>query len=393
MKSTRRMAFGNAWRWLVPLALAAALPAGLVGCGDGDDDGGTGGLTPRALTAGSILSGEQEVPPVITGAVGSGSLTLQANNVVGGSITLDGMTATAAHIHEGAVGVDGPVIVPLVQTAPGVWSVPPGTVLTEQQRTALLDGRLYFNAHNAANPDGEIRGQIGREVYDVRLSPAQEVPPRASSASGTGRLVLDPVSRRFSASVVVTGMAATAAHIHPGAAGTNGPVLFPLTQTAPGSGTFVSAADATMTEEQVAQLRSGGLYFNAHSAALPDGEIRGQIARHVGLAFMTGAQEVPPTPSTATGTGTLVIDPATRAASGSIRVSGMTVSDAHIHIAAAGVAGPIIVPLANAGGGVWNVPAGTRLSAEHYAAFQRGDLYFNAHSTQFPTGEIRGQIR
>ena len=71
----------------------------------------------------------------------------------------------------------------------------------------------------------------------------------------------------------------------------------------------------------------------------------------------------------------------------------MTTVAAHIHIGAAGVNGPIIVPLANTAVDVWSVPANTRLSADHYAAFKRGELYVNAHSAQFPGGEIRAQLR
>jgi len=74
-------------------------------------------------------------------------------------------------------------------------------------------------------------------------------------------------------------------------------------------------------------------------------------------------------------------------------VSGMATTAAHVHQAAPGVNGPIIVPLTDAGGNVWNVPANARLSAEQLTAFKQGNLYYNAHSAQFPNGEIRGQIR
>jgi hypothetical protein len=42
---------------------------------------------------------------------------------------------------------------------------------------------------------------------------------------------------------------------------------------------------------------------------------------------------------------------------------------------------------------VWNVPANATLTADQFKAFKQGNLYFNAHSTAFPGGEIRGQIR
>lgn len=382
MKLTRFMPAFDALKWL----LAGALALGLAACG--------GNGHQETIESKASLVGEQEVPPVMTGATGTGTLALDLpSRNIRGSIVLDGMTATAAHIHIGEVGVNGPIIVPLAETSPGTWSVPAGTMLTESQAAAFTLGGLYFNAHSTAYPGGEIRGQIGREVLTAQLSPAQEVPPAPSSASGSGVLSLDPHTRRFMARITVSGMAATAAHIHEGAPGVNGPIIFHLAETPPGSGLWVSAADATLSDAQLATLRAGGLYFNAHSTAFPGGEIRGQIGRHVAFARLTGAEEAPPTGSAATGSGILVIEPGTRAAAGSITLSGMTASAAHIHLGAPGINGPIIVPLTNAGGDVWSVPANTRLTAEQLLAFKQGNLYYNAHSTAFPGGEVRGQIR
>ena len=384
------------FRWLPAFALGFVL----AGCGgDGDDTvaaaGGdaSGSGSPRGTTLSATLTGDQENPPVVTGGVGTGTLTLDPDTLgVTGSVNLSGVSATVAHIHTGEVGVNGPIIVNLEQTSPGTWTVPAGTTLTAEQVNALNAGGLYFNAHTPANPGGEVRGQIGREVFNVQLTPAQEVPPTPSSASGAGRLVLNPATRAFTASFTVTGMATTAAHIHPAPVGVNGPVLFPLTESPPGSNVWVSAPGATMDESQVAQLRAGGMYVNAHSAAFPGGEIRAQLGRRVGFSQLTQAEEVPPTGSAATGTGTLVIDPSTRNASGGITVAGMAATAAHVHQAAPGVNGPIIVPLDNTGADAFSVPANTTLTAEQWLAFQQGNLYYNAHSAQFPNGEIRGQI-
>jgi len=381
MKATRFMNLN----WLLAGALAIALA--LAGCGGGND-------AQVATELRATMTGEQENPPAITGAVGTGALALDgASRDIRGNITLDGMTATAAHIHTGDVGVNGPIIVGLVETAPGTWSVPPGTQLTEAQAAAFNAGGLYFNAHTAANPGGEIRGQIGRDVFAASMSPAQEVPPPASTATGTGWLSLDPMTRKFTARITVSGMAATAAHIHEAAPGVSGPIVFPLSETAAGSGVWVSAPDATLSVAQLATLAAGGLYFNAHSAAYPGGEIRGQIGRSVAFARLSGAEEVPPTSSLATGTGILVVEPVTRAASGSITLTGLAATAAHIHIGAAGTNGPVIVPLTNTVGNVWAVPPNTRLTADQLKAFKQGNLYYNAHSTLFPGGEIRGQIR
>ena len=386
MKYLQKIHITRPLKWSVVGALALAL----VACGSSNDS-----PAPDTTTALTVsLSGDQELPPTITGALGTGTLSLGSpSRSISGSITLDGLTATAAHIHEGNMGSNGPVIVPLTQTTPGTWSVPAGTTLTEAQASAFAAGGLYYNAHSAANPGGEVRGQIGREVFAGQLSSGQEVPSNASSATGNGLLNFDPVTKKFSARITVTGMASTAAHIHAGTIGNNGAVLFGLTQTAPGSGVWESAADVVLTDSQLATLKTGGLYFNVHSAAFPGGEIRGQIARNVRFASLNAASEVPTNPSAATGTGTLVVDPTTRATSGSITLAGITASAAHIHIGATGANGPVIVPLTDAGGNVWAVPASTVFTADQFKAYKQGDLYFNAHSAAYPGGEIRGQIR
>jgi hypothetical protein len=380
------------WRW----ALTGTLALGLAACGGGDDDEGSKAPSGTSSILSATLSGDQEPTPTVTGALGSGTLTLELpSRALTGGIIINGMTATMAHVHLGEVGVNGGVIVNLSEISPGSgsWAVPANTVLTEAQATAFSAGGLYFNAHTPENPGGEIRGQIGREVYAAQLTASQEVPTNSSSATGVGLISLDPVSKKFTARMTLTGISATVAHIHTGNLGANGGVIFPLTQTAAGSNIWVAAADATMTDAQIATMKAGGLYFNAHSAAFPGGEIRGQIARNVRYASLNAAQEVPSNASTATGVGNLVIDPITRAASGGITLTGMTATMAHIHLGAPGANGGVIIGLTNAGGGVWSVPANASLTADQFKAFKQGNLYFNAHSAAFPGGEIRGQIR
>ena len=387
------------WRWA--LAGASAMALGLVACGGGSDDDTYVAPVPTfpattSSTLSAALSGDQETTPTVTGALGTGTLTLvMPSRELSGSVTVSGLTATMAHVHQGEVGANGGVIVGLTEATPGsgTWTVPNGTVLTETQATAFSSGGLYFNAHSTENMGGEIRGQIGREVYAAQLSAAQEVPTNGSTATGVGLVSLDPVTKRVSARLTLTGIAATMAHIHTGALGANGGVIFPLSETAAGSGIWVSAADAAMTDTQIAALKAGGLYFNAHSTTYAGGEIRGQIARNVRFASMNATQEVPSNASTATGVGTLVIDPATRAASGGITLTGMTAVMAHIHLGAPGANGSVIIELTSAGGGMWNVPANATLTAAQLKAFKQGNLYFNAHSAVFPGGEIRGQIR
>jgi hypothetical protein len=69
--------------------------------------------------------------------------------------------ATAAHIHLGAKGKAGNVLVPLCGAAPACKSGLSGSVkLTAAMKSAFSKHLLYVNVHTAKNPNGEIRGQL-----------------------------------------------------------------------------------------------------------------------------------------------------------------------------------------------------------------------------------------
>jgi len=106
------------------------------------------------------LSGEQEVPAVTTQASGSGTIVIGADKSVSGGVTTTGIQGTAAHIHVGKPGANGPVAVPLVKRGDNGWSVGPGAKLSDAQYQSYKAGDLYVNVHSTAHPDGEIRGQL-----------------------------------------------------------------------------------------------------------------------------------------------------------------------------------------------------------------------------------------
>ena len=78
--------------------------------------------------------------------------------------------------------------------------------------------------------------------------------------------------------------------------------------------------------------------------------------------------------------------------SGSVTTTGMTGIMAHIHVAAPGVNGPVIIPLAKTADNVWSVPPGAKLTPEQMAAYQAGNLYVNVHTEAHKGGEIRAQL-
>jgi len=115
---------------------------------------------PPNATATLTLTGAEEVPPVTTSALATGAFEVRPDGSMSGSIATTGIIATAAHIHDGANGTNGPVVMPLTSTADNVWSLPPNAMLTSAQYESYRAGNLYVNVHSSAHPDGEIRSQL-----------------------------------------------------------------------------------------------------------------------------------------------------------------------------------------------------------------------------------------
>jgi hypothetical protein len=156
----RRLFFSLALAALAALALAGAASAARL---DGADHGG------RPLS--TVLTGEQEVDPV-TGVVGvgdpdgSGTATITINpgqeevcwEIRAKDITLP---AAAAHIHEGAAGIAGPVVVGLTPPDASGFSSGCATLEREEALEILKNPEDYYvNVHTSDFPNGAIRGQL-----------------------------------------------------------------------------------------------------------------------------------------------------------------------------------------------------------------------------------------
>ncbi len=111
----------------------------------------------------SALSGAQEVPATASRGTGTMTATLYPDTrALNYTVEYAGLSgpATAAHIHgPAAMGANGPVAVPFATAATPIKG---SATLTPAQEDALIAGQTYVNVHTAANPGGEIRGQIAR---------------------------------------------------------------------------------------------------------------------------------------------------------------------------------------------------------------------------------------
>src|SRR5436190_12729064 len=105
------------------------------------------------------LTGAEEVPAASTQAKGSGSFRVAEDGTVSGSVTTEGVQGTMAHIHQGAKGQNGPVIIPLTKSG-DTYTVPEGRKLTSARMDALKAGNLYVNVHSDKYKGGERRAQL-----------------------------------------------------------------------------------------------------------------------------------------------------------------------------------------------------------------------------------------
>ncbi|HRP62169.1 MAG TPA: CHRD domain-containing protein [Phycisphaerales bacterium] len=330
------------------------------------------------------LRGGQEVPPVSTTARGSGRFIVDTDaKTVTYYINFRGLssTETAAHIHGVAdPGVNAGIKHNLGTGNPkaGVWNYNPA------DEADILAGRMYVNVHTTNFPGGEIRGQISH--FAMAMDGGQENPAVATSGSGWGTFRIDTCAKQLHYYIVVESLSAneTAAHIHglalPGA---NAGILHDL-----GTGNL-KVGTWNYPPEMEQAILNGQTYVNVHTTAFPGGEIRGQVIRTI--VPIDGAQEVPPVPSAGGGTGFIAFNPATNQLGYYIFFSNLTSGEtaAHIHGYSAPGANSGIVHNLGVGSpkkGSWTYGVANATNV------MNGLTYINVHTTNFPGGEIRGQI-
>ena len=120
----------------------------------------------------------------------------------------------------------------------------------------------------------------------ARLSGSNEVPAVMTDAQGVGIFTLDSRKNTLSIDVSVAGLSGdiTGIHVHEGAVGNNGGVVYNLTNSV--SGNRVRAVLRGLTSDEVSKFLSGAFYLNVHTAANPGGEIRGQILLETDFRYM-----------------------------------------------------------------------------------------------------------
>ncbi|NIR95693.1 MAG: CHRD domain-containing protein, partial [Gammaproteobacteria bacterium] len=270
----------------------------------------------------------------------------------------------------------------------------------------LLTGNLYLNVHTAANPAGEIRGQVllseGTSL-STGLTDEQEVHTVDTSATGTANFTLTDAGLAFNVTVEGLSGPIQAAHFHNAAAGVDGGVVRTITNDFDGntaSGLWTPMDTEPLTDQLIDELLRGNLYLNIHTTNNPAGEVRGQIYGSGGTdltASLTPEQEVHNVTSSASGSAAFTLTDAGLAFKLTVNDLSGPIQAAHFHHASAGVDGGVVRTISgdfdgNTASGLWTADDSEPLTDSLRNALLAGDIYLNVHTANNPPGEIRGQV-
>lgn len=387
-------------------------------------------LPENQFTFNALLSGTQEVPSVLTNALGGAKA-----EIIGNTLTVTGSfnglgskfnpsVAGGAHIHAQYAGSNGPIIIrlaanPSTDSLSGTFeAVKNKFTLREGLKDSLISRRLYVNIHTRNFRGGEVRGQLLQDAnlyLFAPLSGTSETVPVNSEGSGMAIIEVQgnkalvsgsfgKLKSKFNARI------GGGAHIHFGLAGTNGGIVKPLKATVPAdslSGVFqVSENTISWSSGKSDTLKSRAYYVNVHTTETPSGEIRGNFLAPATAYFtstLLGFNEIPAVSTTASGGLKFELTANNLIMTGSFnglqgQFDSTVAGGSHIHLGSAGQNGPIAfatkpVLSANKQAGIFSVANNTfTLSDDQKASLLQGALYHNIHTSVFKSGEIRGQV-
>ncbi|MCX6350855.1 MAG: CHRD domain-containing protein, partial [Bacteroidetes bacterium] len=248
----------------------------------------------RGLDLSSHLTASQQTEAVFLNSEGLATFNLSPKmDTLSFSVTASSISDTIreGHIHLGMPANSGKVIVDIKQStsskSPYRWvGKVSGKNLDSLKKYGLLAGQLYINLHTTGYPNGEIRGQVYPQFYDgymFDLCASQQTTSNTSKASGLGVITLNRNRNVAMYKTLGTNLtsATSSAHIHNGALGKSGGVVFDFGASRNGNyaeGIWsdkdtISPFDTAM----YSAMMHGMLYVNYHTSTNASGEVRGQI--------------------------------------------------------------------------------------------------------------------
>ncbi|MGE5352419.1 MAG: CHRD domain-containing protein [Acidobacteriota bacterium] len=366
-------------------------------------------LTTSGTSLSTTLSGDQEVPAVVSVGSGTGTFLLTDAGLVY-SITVNGLSdPTEAHFHLGALGVSGEVVKPLSISSNrivGIWSkTDPAAPLTDRWITALLTDSLYVNVHTKAHTEGEIRGQIHLEGgigFYANMTGAQEVPPVNSTAKATGYFVLTHKGLVFNITVSSKD-SIIAAQFYKAPAGMIGGVVRTLNELKGNQAVGIWKFDDAepLSNDILSELMRGNIYLNFMTDKNRTGEIRGQLTMINGTLFtanLSSSQVHTTAPQNPNGIGTASFYFTDEGLAFNITLANSdTLKSAHIYTGKIGKNGDIVKSIKEfvryTANGVWKYTDTLQaLTPDLITRLFKGEVYLNVRTKVDTLGGLRGQI-
>jgi hypothetical protein len=353
----------------------------------GDDATGDDGATPGTEYDAALSNAQVVGAAVQSSATGTGKFILAADGItLAYTITQNVSNAQAVNLHIGAPGETGSVTHQLTPVSGQMT----GTVsLNTDEQAAIAIDQIYVDVTSAANPGGEIRGQLtapGATIYVAMPTGAQEVPSVNSQYTAHGSFIMSQDQSSIIYHVVTTAIP-TNVLLERGIGATNGQVAYPLTpvgQTIDGN--------LALTGNDPQDYLASHFYVNIQTASNEAGELRGQlipVGAQLFTGILAGANEVPPVQSQATGGVQFVLLPDLTTVGYEAVVSGVIPTAMDFDNAMTGQNGPVLYQLTlDQQGALGQVTA----NAGAVSALLSGATYVNVHTASYTGGELRGQL-
>lgn len=376
----------------------------------------------------AYLSGSNEVPMVMTTALGAVNIEVLSPDsiLVFGSYSelsspLNTAIAGGIHLHGGMAGENASVLFPLENipdSENGGRLETRGYGLDSMTYALMMNRSTYVNLHSEQYGGGEIRGQVLSDApwhFTAPMTSSQELSAAVSSAHGSlkgewngNQLILSGVIQGLSTPIAKD--IAGGGHIHMEMPGQNGGVIFPLNLdiSEDGLSTRIQADSNVylLADSLASALVRRGLYANIHTENYRSGEVRGQLLFDAAMyhaAVFSGSMENPPVNTPARGLALLEVNPKSMKIAGSVSaltapIDTSIAGGAHLHNAFAGQNGPVVMPItimpdSSMMSGRFPVMKNNyELTAPGMNVLRLRRGYLNVHTTDHPSGEIRGQV-
>ncbi|MEM9984387.1 MAG: CHRD domain-containing protein, partial [Bacteroidota bacterium] len=378
----------------------------------------------------AYLGGSQEVAPVLSRGHGVLHGEVRGDQVsVSGSfddLGSDFASNIGAHLHRGIAGQNGPVILPLTPTldpdnrGASFFAISNSAALSADLLDSLRSRAVYVNIHSQDINSGELRGQMLQEAqayFFASLSGAVEVPAPVNSA-GSGALVMEYQNSRATLTGSFADLGsdlntsiAGGVHLHNALPGLSGAVIHLIdTDLASDNQNGVFTAEDNLlifSTDGLDSLRDGFFYLNIHSQDVASGELRGNLLP-LSLAYFNanlgGLNEVNPVLTPGKGSLQAAWNGAQLSVAGSFsdligNIDPNIAGGSHLHRGGPDENGPLFaimnpeVPTTDSTGGAYLARSNAfTLSEGQLDSLFAGDVYFNLHSTEVASGEIRGQL-